>query len=392
MPRPSKGPRLYLRKRQGSAPVYVIRDGTNEISTGCADVAAASERLKEYLARTFRPETGQRSLNKIYVSEVLVLYLTDLPADSPSRETIKYHVKALSGFWGEKSLADVKGSTCRAYLEHRTAGQSSISLPQKQTPSKAPLIKRGIKSSTARQELKTLQAAINHWHRESPLEAVPKVTLPKASSRRERVLERSEVARLLWACRRLSRQGRKAAKGAVQFTDYSHVARFILIGVYTGTRHAAILSLRWQRNEQGGHIDLERGVIFRRGDNEPETSKRRPPVRIPPSLARLLGAARRKSQQEETQDVSHVISGSSNRAGRLRRAWRTVVKSASLGPDVTPHTLRHTCASWLLWGREAKGARPAQKPLTIWEVAGVIGADATTVQKVYGHHRRIDCN
>lgn len=72
----------------------------------------------------------------------------------------------------------------------------------------------------------------------------------------------------------------------------------------------------------------------------------------------------------------------------MKRAWNTVRKAAGLGPDVTPHTLRHTCASWLLWGREAKGARPAQKPLTIWEVAGVIGADASTVERVYGHHRR----
>lgn len=388
MPRPSKGPRLYLRKRKGAAPVYVIRDGTKEVSTGCAgdDVGGACEALKTYLAERFRPDTGQRHLNRIYVSEVLMLYLTDLPADSPSRETIRYHVKALSAFWGEKSLADVKGSTCRAYLEHRTAGQSSILLPQKQTPSKTPLIGRGIKSSTARQELKTLQAAINHWHRESPLEAVPKVTLPKAGSRRERVLERNEVARLLWACRRLTREGRKAPNGAIQRTDYSHVARFILIGVYTGTRHDAILGLGWKTFKTGGHIDLARGIIFRRGHDETETSKRRPPVQVASRLRCQL--ARWCARDGET--VRHVIHHKGQRIARMKRAWNTVRQAAGLGEDVTPHTLRHTCASWLLWGREAKGARPAQKPLTIWEVAGVIGADASTVSKVYGHHRKVD--
>lgn len=60
----------------------------------------------------------------------------------------------------------------------------------------------------------------------------------------------------------------------------------------------------------------------------------------------------------------------------MKRAWAHVVKEAGLGKDVTPHVLRHTCASWLLW-----------KGRTIWDVAGIIGADATTVQKVYGHHR-----
>jgi len=70
--------------------------------------------------------------------------------------------------------------------------------------------------------------------------------------------------------------------------------------------------------------------------------------------------------------------------GELRGA------AAGLGPDVTPHVLRHSCASWLLWGRPAKGARPATPPLTIWDVAGVIGADDSTVERTYGHHMRIE--
>jgi integrase len=64
---------------------------------------------------------------------------------------------------------------------------------------------------------------------------------------------------------------------------------------------------------------------------------------------------------------------------KMKKAWATVVREAGLGPDVTPHVLRHTCASWLLW--EGK---------TIWDVAGVIGADASTVERVYAHHRRME--
>jgi integrase len=379
MPRPSKGPRLYLRRRKGQEPVYVIRDGSKEVSTGCAaaDVEKASESLRGYLASRFRPETGQKHLNKIYISEVLMLYLQDLPADSPSRETFRYHVKALSGYWGDKSLADVKGSTCRAYLEQRSG-------PSPPLNSKPLTSMRSVKPTTARQELKTLQQAINHWHRESPLEAVPRVTLPKPGSRRERVLERNEVAALLKACRRLSRQGRKAAKGATQYTDYSHVARFILIGIYTGTRHDALLNLRWSSHEHGGHIDLARGVVFRRGAAVRETSKRRPPVQ----LERRLQSHLERWHRMEGNIHKAVVHYQGQRIAKMKRAWNTVRTAAGLGPDVTPHTLRHTCCSWLLWGREAKGARPATKPMTIWEVAGVIGADATTVQKVYGHHRR----
>jgi integrase len=269
------------------------------------------------------------------------MYARDQPPDKPSLALIGYHLKALTPFWGDKFLSDVKGSTCRRYLDHRS-------------------LKGGVASSTVRRELKSLQAAINHWHRESPLAAVPKVSLPPDGERRERVLERSEVARLLWAARKLK---------------LPHVARFILIGIYTGTRHNAILSLQWMPNLSGGHIDLARGIAYRRGSAERETSKRRPAVSIP---ARL-GAHLARWMRQDVERSRRVVHYNGSPIAKMKRAWASVVRGAGLGPDVTPHVLRHSCASWLLWeGR------------TIWDVAGIIGADASTVERVYGHHRRIE--
>jgi integrase len=278
-----------------------------------------------------------------------------------------------------------KGNQCQQF-----AASKSGRIPSKKSPITAmsseasglvttPTLtqKRSVKPSTARQELKSLQAAINHWHRESPLEAVPKVTLPKAGERRERVLEREEVARMLWACRKLSRTPIAMYNGAKMKRDYMHVARFILIGIYTGTRHDAILKLRWNASRSGGHVDLVRGIIYRRGSAEPETSKRRPPVNIP---HKLCGAIARWRRSDAANAHEHaVIHEDGVPIVRMQKAWRTVVKAAGLGPDVTPHTLRHTAASWLLWQGK-----------TIWEVAGVIGADASTVERVYGHHRKAE--
>lgn len=293
-----------------------------------------------------------------------MLYGQDIAPSKASAATIGYHFKALLPFWGELTLADVRGSTCRNYTQSRTSDSRGRS-PKPST--------RLVQSSTARRELKTLQAAINHWHRESPLAAVPKVTLPPEGARRERVLERNEVAAMLRAARRLK---------------LNHVARFILIGVYTGTRHVAILRLRWEESLSCGHIDSERGVIFRRGAAERETSKRRPPVQVPKAL---LGRVRRwKNADLEEVCPGHVVHYNGQPILKMKRAWAHVVKEAGLGKDVTPHVLRHTCASHLLWGREAKGARPATPPLSIWDVAGVIGADASTVEKVYGHHKQIE--
>ncbi len=38
----------------------------------------------------------------------------------------------------------------------------------------------------------------------------------------------------------------------------------VLIGLYTGTRPGAILSLHWEPNRAGGWIDLDAGIIHRR--------------------------------------------------------------------------------------------------------------------------------
>jgi integrase len=361
MSRRSKGARLWVRERKGRGPVYVIRDGKSEISTGCGldDLAGAEKALAEHLARTFRFNTGERDLSRITVAEVLTMYGQDQPADKPSRALIGYHIANLLPFWGDKSLADVKGSTCRNFTKLRTEGRSSSS---PQTSSNNSRRSGCVSKSTARRELKTLQAAINHWHRESPLAAVPKVSLPPEGERRERVLERNEVARLLWAARKL---------------NLPHVARFIIIGVYSGTRHNAILSLRWMPALSGGHADLERQVLYRRGSAERETSKRRPAMSIPPRLGAHL--ARWLRQDVADGGRSTIVNYDGSKLAKMKRAWASVVREAGLGPDVTPHVLRHSCASWLLW--EGK---------TIWDVAGIIGADASTVERVYGHHRRIE--
>jgi integrase len=350
MPQISKGARLTVYRRKGRAPVYAIRDGRFFRSTGCGldDRSKAEEALADYITSR-RPDTSRRHTHEIGVAEVLNLYQMDLPQNKPSRELVGYHVANLLTYWGDKSLAQVKGSTCRAYTQIRT---STVAARNGAAPSRTT-----VKPSTARRELKTLSAAINHWHRESPLVAVPKVTLPEEGARRERVLERSEVARMLWACRK---------------RKWKYVARFILIGVYTGTRKAAILNLQWHSALKGGHIELERGIIFRRGAAEKETSKRRPPTRIEPRLHAHLS----RWAKLEAYPLRTVIQYQGVRVASIKRAWRTICNDAGLNSEVVPHTLRHTAATWLLWqGR------------TIWEVAGILGADASTIERCYGHHR-----
>jgi integrase len=63
-----------------------------------------------------------------------------------------------------------------------------------------------------------------------------------------------------------------------------HIARFILIGLYTGTRAGAIASA-WPYAETGrSNVDLQRGIFYRKPIGKRATKKRQPPAPLPPRL------------------------------------------------------------------------------------------------------------
>jgi integrase len=380
-----KGPRLWLDKREGRKPIWNIRDGQAKRSLGLFEfqLAEAERQLAEYLAQKHAPEAYSARADRISIPEVLAFYDQHLsrkvlrdntPATKRSVETRKIHIWNLLTFWSDKTVADVKTSVCERYEEHRKA------MPPRRGMRKGVTT---VSSSTVRQELKTLSQAIRTWHGESPLAALPIVWAPPPAPPRQRYLERAEVARLLRAARKLG---------------FKHIARYILIGVYTGTRDEAVRSLSWIRSSHNGWIDTDRGILYRAGFAETQTSKRRPPMIL---TDRLLSHLRLWQASDTAKQITHVITyrapppshpGAVRRAIRLGRhvrtpqpvgdihkAWSSTVKEAGLGPDVTPHVLKHTAITWMLWN-----------DLSIWKVAEDTGTSAKTIEEVYGHHRSVE--
>ena len=334
MPRHKLPARLYLRRRHGREPRWVIVDGHQEIDTGCGpgDNPGATAKLGHYLATHRAIDTRQRDPAQISVADVIALYLKHFTAPPGC-----YHATPLLGFFGLKTLAEINGQLCRDYASDRGTA---------------------VTQSTVRRELVTLQAAINHWHAESPLESVPKIVKPPESPPRLRHLSRAEAAAMLRAARVLK---------------LPHIARFILIGLYTGTRHEAILSLRWQPSADAGWIDVARAVLHRRGTSERQSNKKRKPARIPDRL--MLHVRQWHARDMAAGPQAAIIRWQGRPLAKERRAFARVVAAAGLGSDVTPHTLKHTCATWAL-----------SSGMNIWDLAGLIGTSVKTIEATYGHH------
>jgi hypothetical protein len=238
MPRPAKGARLWLRPEARNPDgtlrersVWVIRDGPSKISTGCAaaDRTGAERALGEHLARKYQPSRARgRHPSEILIADVLAIYLTDVAPQHAREDETKQRALALDAWWADKTLADVSGKNCRAYVEHRTSQRWKSAKPEK--TKKAPRI---VTTAAARRELEDLRAAINHHRREGLCSEIVSVVLPARSNAREKWLTRSEAASLLWAAWR----ARQVMRDKVTMRAVGrHVARFILGWVSTPAR------------------------------------------------------------------------------------------------------------------------------------------------------------
>lgn len=361
MPRPRKGPRLWFRPerfdkagKRISNGVWIIIDGTKHVSTGCdeGETEAAQHALARYAVEQFQPPRRERDIEQIKVAEVLAIYDADCREKQANKRTFDGRLLRLNEFFGDMFLADVNGQTSRSYTKARGS------------------------DGGARRDLEDLRAAINHHAKEGLHRGVVRVALPRKGPPKERWLTRSEVARLVWACWRHKEvqrrhRGKDAGKSLpTKKRPLQHVARFILIAAYTGSRAGAIAAASPYRKEGHAWVDLDGGLFYRLPEGHRATNKRQPPVPIAPHL---LAHMRRWKQRKIS--TSHFIEHAGKPVLEVNKGFAKAVQMAALDGKVTPHTLRHTAATWLM-----------QNGVEIWEAAGYLGMSEETLRKVYGHH------
>ncbi|MBH5388591.1 site-specific integrase [Bradyrhizobium sp. CNPSo 4019] len=375
MPRRSKGARLQLKaaRRSKSGKVthqatWIIRDNGRDVGTGCAadQIAAAEEKLRDYISSKHTPKRRIRHIDDIAIADVLSIYLDAqldklrgrFNVDSESEDAIpdirkfKKRIERLNEWWGAKMLGEVNGEACRSYAK-----------------------KRG-KRGGARRDLEDLRAAIGHHSVEGYHREIVKVSLPEKGRPRDKWLTRSDAAKLFWTCWRYremqkgSRRPIDDVKVPTSKRPLRHLARFILLGIYSGTRAGAIATASPIPAIGRSYVDLERGRYYRLKQGSAKTNKRQPTVPMP---LRLLAHLRRWHRIDP--DAKHFVEYNGRPVASVKTAFKSAVRLAGLGPGISPHTLRHTAATWLM----QRGADP-------WQAAGYLGMSLDVLLNTYGHH------
>lgn len=327
MSRRNNGPRLHwLTKRQTWYIVWSENGRSKQHSTGTQIRGEAEIKLAEWL-RGRQLNNEPKEPRKILITDILTDYIDDRGARVKDSERLVYAIVPLIKFWQGKTVNDITRQSCDAYTNFRNRAAGTI-----------------------RRELGTLRAAINHAVGERRLIIGVKVHLPPKPPSKERFLTKSEAALLL-----------KASLKAPKASQY--LSLFILIALHTGQRKEAVLSLRWHQ------IDFQSRMIQWNPEGRQQTNKKRPRSRIPSKLVRHL-----KHAQLRGSDLGHVIHIDGKRIKDLKKSFKEACDQAGL-EGVTPHTLRHTRATWGM-----------QAGTPIWELAQFLGMSVQTLERVYAHH------
>ena len=208
--------------------------------------------------------------------------------------------------------------------------------------------KDGVSGASCRREITFLIAILNHEKREGRTKCEFKLWKPEGSPPRLRFLTREEYARLM-------RQPMPP-----------RIKRFYLLAFGTGARSEAIEQLTWDR------VNLERRTIDYRVPGVRYKNKRRIVAPISDALLPRLEA------MYATRKDDYVIGlGPRGRPSTTYHAAKDVLRSIGIDEEgVARHVARHSFASWLL---------QAEPPVSVYEVAKLLGDDVKMIEAVYGH-------
>ena len=330
MPRPSKGTQLKLHEGKGRKPIYIVLDGERSVSTGCdeSDREGAERFLAKYILEKHNSAKAidKNNPNAAKIADVLSLEIRRIAAATmPQKRKIELITvcENMGDWFGDRLVGELNGELQERYASER------MRVAMKLVDGKRISVTTDVPApAAAYRDLKMLAAAVNRFFKKNVGGVITRFSpvLPDAPKARERWLSRDEAAHLLWTAWR-ARKGTTLADSRGRHT-LRHVARFILVAVYTGSRHGDICGAALMPSIGRGYVDLDRGIFKRKPDNKKATSKRQPTVPIPP---RLLAHMRRWQRLGISRHS--IIEFNGKPITRIRDGWDTLIERAGLATD-----------------------------------------------------------
>lgn len=321
-------PRLYQYK-DGRSPFWYIqyyckqRKRTVNLPTGCR-IGAEDDKAELCLAGFIleRDKPLNRQPEEVLLAQVLEDYWREHAQHTRSAQTIRHTLDRLQGPNGLRvyAVSDLRPNVQADYIRR--------------------LREQKFSRSTIHNEMAYLKAALRHAQKNNRIVSFPTIDVPTGSKPRERVLSPTEARALMEAC------------------EHTHTRDFILIALCTGQRKGVILNLKWFQ------VSFDNGLIdFRQED---ETTKRSGLVAMNTILRnRLLELKERRSTE-------YVLEYEGLPLKDIKRSFATACRRAGI-EGVTPHTLRHSMASWA-----------AGEGISMHEIKNILGhASVVTTDKNY---------
>ena len=363
MSRPSKGPRITKHKRPGRRTMYIIRDGVKIAGTGCyePDRVGAEKALAKYILKKYDPSKALKNNdpNTIDIADVCFMEIRHIQKrfdegkiDETYKNQLISAIQRIGNWFADYAIGDLDGALQERYSEERLRDTGA----------------------SAYRDLKLLQAAINRCVKKTKggIQQKFSATLPTAPDSRERYLTRDEAAKMIWTAWRYRKKTKRS--GSKGRHTLRHIARYILVGVYSGSRNGDICNASLVPSVDRGYVDLKRGIFKRKPDNKDATSKQQPTIPIYPKLLDHMRRWQRCGASNHS-----VVEFMGKRVRRIHDGWESLVERAGLATDdktrkVVRHTLRHTAITWFL-----------DEGIDIELVSQYCGVSVDTIRKVYRH-------
>lgn len=222
----------------------------------------------------------------------MTAYIATIEADNkPSTQRRKDGWRAMKLFWERADPALIDPAMCKAYADQRKASASTI-----------------------RYELLMISTAVAWARKARHVIAQPDMWLPQVATGTTRHLTHAQFETFF------------------QAVKAPHARLYVLLGLFTMARPAAILDLTWDR------VDFERGLIDLNPPGRKQTAKRRPVVPMNDELREALLEAYKARQ------CAYVVERGSKKVATVKKAFQAAV--ARSGIAATPYSLRHTGAVW----------------------------------------------